>query len=217
MAKYLIHAMPKRMWYVTEYLIPSMIEQGIDKENIAVYNDKDYEGNLRACMKAFASVDDDDKGTWHLQDDVIISSKFKQLTEQYDDGIVCGFKSIYDGDITPGFVPIKYMWFSFPCIRIPNHIARECSEWTFTYMIGNLVYEDFWKGGVNDDWMFRRYIESYYKDMKALNLAPNIVDHIDYLIGGTVNSNNRTLTQIRSQIWKDEALVDALAEKLKQR
>ena len=51
--KYLIHAMPKRMWYVEKYLIPSMIEQGIAKENIRVYNDEKGEGNLRACLNAF--------------------------------------------------------------------------------------------------------------------------------------------------------------------
>ena len=36
MAKYLIHASPGRMWYVTDYLIPSMVEQGIDRDNIVV-------------------------------------------------------------------------------------------------------------------------------------------------------------------------------------
>ena len=214
MAKYLIHAMPKRMWYVEQFLIPSMVAQGIDRDNISVYNDIDHLGNLKACMHAFRMVDDDLNGTWHLQDDVIISSDFKLKTEMFDDGIVCGFNSIYDGDNPCGRVPLSQMWFSFPCIRIPNRIARECSEWCLTYMINNPVYREYWEKGVNDDWMFRYFVKDYYKDEKIINLSPNIVDHIDYLIGGTVNSNSRKLTRIRSRCWRDEPLVEELRRKL---
>ena len=215
MAKYLIHAMPKRMWYVEKYLIPSMTAQGIDINDISVYNDTEHLGNLKACMTAFKTVSDDSSGTWHLQDDVIISHNFKEKTEQFDDGIVCGFYSIYDGDNPCGYVPLSQMWFSFPCIRIPNKIARECADWCLTYMVGNPVYKEYWEAGVNDDWMFRYFVKDYYKDEKIYNLAPNIVDHIDYLIGGTVNSNSRTLTQIRSRYWQDEGLVANLAWELK--
>ena len=77
MARYLIHACPRRMWYVEEYLIPSMLKQGIAKGDIRVYNDKEGEGNLRACMKAFALCEGIPGGTWHLQDDVCICRNFK--------------------------------------------------------------------------------------------------------------------------------------------
>lgn len=216
MAKYMVHAMPKRIWYVNEYLIPSMLAQGIKEEDIRVYNDINREGNLKACMHAFEQVDDSAEGTWHLQDDVIISHDFKEKTEEYDSGIVCGFKSEYDGDIEPGIVPARQMWFSFLCIRIPNAYAKGCANWVFNYMIGNQAYRKYWKDGVNDDWMFRHYVWSYYKKEQALNLAPNIVDHIDYLIGGTVNSNKK-IRQIRSKYWEDEYLVEELEQKLKER
>ena len=78
MAQYLIHTYPKRLWYVEQYLIPSMLAQGIDKASIIVYNDVNKEGNLLSCMKAFASVNNDDNGTWHLQDDVLICKDFKE-------------------------------------------------------------------------------------------------------------------------------------------
>jgi hypothetical protein len=214
MAKYMIHAMPKRMWYVEKYLIPSMLEQGIKKEDIRVYNDEKREGNLRACMNAFMQVDDSAEGTWHLQDDVIISHDFKEITEKYDKGIVCGFKSVYDGDQPAGKVSIKEMWFSFLCIRIPNEYAKECAEWTFMYMIGNPVYREYWEKGVNDDWMFRQYISQYHKNDEVINLNPNIVDHVDFLIGGTVNSVREFTIQIRSKLWKDEYLVRELESKL---
>ena len=51
MAKYLIHACPKRMWYVQEYLVPSLLKQGIYESDISVYNDIDGLGNLKACMR----------------------------------------------------------------------------------------------------------------------------------------------------------------------
>ena len=208
MAQYLIHAMPKRIWYVNEYLIPSMIEQGIKAEDIRVYNDEKREGNLKACMKAYEMCEGDG-GTWHLQDDVCISSSFKVLTEKHDTGIVCGFKSEYDGTQMPGIVPVQNMWFSFPCIRIPNSIAREVAKWVQTQMIGNPVYKSWWERGVNDDLFFRRYVWDKYPDMEALNLDPNVVDHIDYLIGGTVNSNAR-IRQIRAIYFDDLPAVEKL-------
>lgn len=213
MAKYMIHTMPKRIWYVDKYLIPSMVLQGINQKDITVYNDEKGEGNLNACMNAFLSLPDNEDGTWHLQDDVIISSKFKTTTEAVDFGIVCGFRSMYDEGNQYGAVPFNQSWFSFLCIRIPNNIAIDCAKWVNDYMIGNPVYKQYWEGGVNDDWMFRQYINAKHKDVLAINLKPNIVDHVDYLIGGTVNSSKRII-QIRSKHWEDEYLVNELEKKL---
>ena len=214
MAKYMIHTMPKRVWYVKKYLIPSMLLQGISNDDILVYNDIEREGNLKACMSAFAQVDTSAEGTWHLQDDVIICHDFKEMTEKYDSGIVCAFKSIYDGELMPGRMGVKEMWFSFPCIRIPNDIAIKCSKWVLTYMIGNPIYKNWWEQGVNDDLLFRQFVWENYPNRTVLNLNPNLVDHIDYLIGGTVNSNSR-ITEIRARYFKDEYLVDELKEKLR--
>lgn len=214
MSKYMIHTMPKRLWYVEDYLIPSMLKQGIQKDQIRVYCDPGI-GCLKSCMEAFKSVGNNYEGTWHMQDDVIICHNFKEQTENWDwnDGIVCGFCCKYDNPEDTGIVPVQKMWWSFPCIRIPNNIAYGCATWYYTYMEGNDVYTDFLKDGVNDDWIFRHYVWDHYKDMTAINLVPNLVDHIDYLIGGTVNSSKRTV-QIRSKYWKDEYLVNQLEEEL---
>lgn len=216
MAKYLIHTYPKRLWYVQDFLIPSMIEQGINAEDISIYNDEKGEGNLRACMNAFASVPDDNEGTWHLQDDVCISKDFKSRTEWYDHGLVCGFSSeLYDGNIPEkcGAVHRRQMWFSFPCIRIPNKWARECANWVTTYLIGNPVYEKYWKNGVNDDWAFKTYLKEFQKDCVALNIMPCLVDHIDYLLGGGSGKKPRK-TPCRAQYWADEDVIKALEVKL---
>lgn len=213
MAQYLIHAIPKRLWYVNDYLIPSMLNQAISKDNISVYVDTEKLGNLKACMEAFKSVENDDYGTWHLQDDVIISHDFKEVTEKYDSGIVCGFFSKYD-DVKPsGEVSIYDMWFSFPCIRIPNKIAIKCVDWVTRYMIGNPVYKEYWRRGVNDDFLFKLFIESAYKNLTAINLNPNIVNHIDYLIGGTSSGIDRE-ERVVSRLWTDDYLVEELDRSL---
>lgn len=207
----MIHTYPKRLWYVEEYLIPSMLEQGIAKSDITVYNDKDKEGNLRACMNAFKSCPDDLEGTWHLQDDVIICRDFRKRTEMYDNGLVCGFSSkLYDGDIKEkrGAVPRVRMWFSFPCIRIPNKWARWCADWVLKYIIGNPVYRQYWEKGVNDDWAFRQYLKEFQRDCVALNIMPNLVDHVDYLLGG--GSGGMRKDSCRSQYWEDDDLVEEL-------
>lgn len=214
MANYLIHAVPSRMWYVKDYLIPSMVEQGINEDSIKIYCDEKHEGNLRSFINSCFQVGDDE-GTWHLQDDVIISRKFKKITEAIDFGVVCGFKSLYD-DVHArcGAAPIQEMWFSFPCIRIPNKIAKSCADWIHRFMIGNKVYKEFWKDGVNDDWFFRQYMFTYHKTDCVINLKPNIVDHIDYLIGGTVNSTGKKQLQVRSLYWTENDLVQELEGKL---
>lgn len=212
--KYLIHSYQKRLWYVKQYLIPSMLERGIKEENIALYNDDKHEGNLKACMNAFMMVEDNDESTWHLQDDVCISKNFKEKTEMYNRGLVCGFSSLkYDGPGKIGIVKPKEMWFSFPAICIPNKYARECSKWVNEELIGNVIYRQYWQSGRNDDWAFRKYIEAFHKKDNVLNLTPNIVDHIDYLIGG--GSGGQRQEPVRAQYFRDLDVVEELEWQIK--
>jgi glutamate/tyrosine decarboxylase-like PLP-dependent enzyme len=44
-------------WYVDNYLIPSMLEQGIQREDILVYNDNAKLGNLRAFIASADMVE----------------------------------------------------------------------------------------------------------------------------------------------------------------
>jgi len=37
--KYMIHSCNSRLWYVEQYLIPSMIKQNIPREDIILFND----------------------------------------------------------------------------------------------------------------------------------------------------------------------------------
>ena len=220
MAYYLIHACNQRMWYVKRYLIPSLVEQGIDQEHILVYQDKNRIGNLRAwvdsCNKLVAQANKlGIEGVWHLQDDVVICKDFKERTEKYDSGIVCGFTCNYP--ITPIAGKFRLveeqMWFSFPCIRIPMDILERFVCWANV----NLWQSKYFKPCVHrnnaDDLVFREWLYDNYGDLEELNLAPNLVNHIDDLISGSVVNTFRQGTT-RSMFWEDDDVVEKLKKAL---
>ena len=219
MAKYMIHACPKRMWYVEDYLVPSMLAQGIVEDDIIVFNDTKGRGNLYACLDSFASVPDNDGGVWHIQDDILISSDFKEKTEQYDYGIVYGFSGYYDKSpdgkwLPPGVVKPALMWSSFQCVRIPNKVARDFVKWFYQYMEHNYVYKSYVETGKCDDWFFKTYLKSDHKGDDVLNLAPNIAEHIDRLIGGSVINGLREEPEYRARYWEEPELYEELKRKL---
>lgn len=210
MVKYMIHACNQRRWYVDEHLLPSMINQGIDKDNIIVYTDYS-DGCLIASIKSFemSGKEEDVDGFWHIQDDVLICSDFKQKTEEYNNGLICAFASEYD-KVGPGYAKgIDQMWFSFPCIRIPNNLLRHYTTWFYSYFLNDVRYQAWIKLGKHDDLLFRYFLGCYYKDIEAFNLAPNLVEHVDWLLGGsTVNRQRGNI--IRSKFWEEEQLVTNL-------
>lgn len=194
MAKYLIHASPSRMWYVTDYLIPSMVKQGIDRDNITVWNDANGSGCLTSTMVSFASIDRNDSGIWHMQDDVIIAPDFKEKTEELDLGLVCGY--CYDSEETwrtsaHGYTKGKNIWFSFPCIRIPNQLARDVADWFFKRVLPEELFPELIITGKHDDTLFVRYVETFRPDDLILNYSPGLVEHVDYLIGGSLVNKER--------------------------
>ena len=216
--KYMIHACPSRIWYVKEHLVPSMKVQGIAEDEIVVWNDIEGKGNLFSCMESFESCGWQEGSTWHLQDDVIISRDFAEKTREHDDGIVCGFACQNFGPSMQekGTVPAVFMWYSFQCIRIPNKLAGECADW---------FYDDAMKRPQNggrivdrkhDDWFWREFILERHKDLFVHNLTPNIVDHVDQLIGGTLINKQRHLQNNRAAFFQDKDLVDELMKQLKQ-
>lgn len=214
--KYMIHTCPKRKWYVDEFLIPSMIEQGITHPNIIVYNDENNDGHLMAFMNSWKLLKED--GTWHLQDDIILSSDFRRMTEAYDEGIVCGFVnsySEYPGDI--GYVDVSKMWYSMPCIRIPNEIMKEFVGW-FVITETQKKYKAHILAKKHSDVLFWDFLKERHPDMKVLNLAPNIINHIDHLIGGSLINGTRHQTpeEIMSLYWNEECLIVQLEKELKE-
>ena len=181
---YLIHGCSKRKWYIDGYLIPSLREQGIEP---CTYIDNGAEGNLFATMNSFHYCGD----AWHLQDDVVICKDFAKRAKDAE-LITCGFcrldKSIPD---TSGKQKANKMWFSFPCIYIPGKIAKECAEWFFREGIktDDIHLRRLIELKKGDDSFFKEFIDKYYSKTDVINLKPNLVDHIDYLIGGSIANN----------------------------
>ena len=215
--KYMIHACPDRMWYVNGFLIPSMLDQGITRDEIIVWNDAAGNGNLIACMEAFSSCRWREGGTWHLQDDVLISRDFAERTrEQAGDKVVCGFcySGYEDGTPIVGNVFPVLMWRStFPCVYIPNSLAAECADWFFTDAMHRQQFEPWVKSGKKDDNFFHAFCIEQHPNEFVVNLAPHLVEHVDYIIGGSTINKWRGYIA-RGYYFDDETLVTELTEKV---
>lgn len=213
---YMVHTCNDRAWYVREYLVPSLIESGIDKDDIIVWNDENGIGNLASFVASCRWISEnlepyDD--TWHLQDDVCISSRFFAETQKNYLGIANGFcNEIFDAERTNyiGEITGNGMWFSFQCIMIPNRLADLFVKW-FDSGEAERLFPEYVSSGKCDDSLFREYVMRYEPKISAMNVFPNIADHVDYLIGGTT-INKQRLGQKRVSYWRDKALDEAVAE-----
>lgn len=218
MAKYLIHASPSRMWYLTGYLIPSMVEQGIDRDDISIWEDKKGDGNLESTMKCFAYTERNGSGVWHMQDDVMICRNFKEKTEGLDLGLVTGFcfnTKIDDRINAKNFTTAEHMWHSFPCIRIPNGLARDVGEWYYNTVVPNDLFPELTKLKKNDDSLFYKYVSTYRADELIYQQSPTLVAHVDYLIGGSLVNPDRKAHRGDGLYFLDNDLIDELEEKLR--
>ena len=218
--KFLIHAYPARMWYVDEYLIPELLRQGADPSEISVWNDTQKRGNLHACMDAFAACDGDG-GTWHLQDDVLPCRDFVERCRQHDEGVVYGFCCTHftDDPDQRGRVYMESAWHSFQCVRIPDAWARECADWFFSgawRAVADAEMLILYEQNNGDDTFFRNFLLDRHGMGTALNLAPNLVEHVDFLIGGSAVNKWRGFWA-RSDLWEDEELVTEFRAKMKAR
>lgn len=215
-----IHACPERMWYVNGYLVPSMTAQGIKKEDIVVVCDNKGLGNVESCMQIFKKIRKllpKSEAVWHLQDDVIISDKFVRLAREYDrKGVVNGFANVYfEGDRAKytGKRPAYHTWYSFQCIHIPNDLAEECADWFYGEGQETELVQECIATQRGDDGIWRLFLSMKHPDLSVINLTPNMVDHIDYLIGGSTISTERRAER-RALYWENEGLVIALKERL---
>ena len=214
--KILIHAYPLRMWYVEGFLVPELIKQGAAADEIEIWNDVEKKGNLRACMESFAARKGDG-GTWHIQDDVLPCRDFIERCRANDDGVVYGFCNVQftDDPAQTGRVPVADAWHSFQCVRIPNQYARECADWLWNGNGREHVYYPFWiNSGKMDDSVFRSYLLEEHSRETVLNMVPNLVDHVDYIVGGSVLHNWRGYLT-RAHFWDDEERVRELKEAVK--
>lgn len=213
----LIHACPARMWYVSEFLEPELRRQGLT--DIRVWNDAERRGNVEACMAAFESCAYAGD-TWHLQDDVWPSGDFAVRAEEAESfhGVVCGFVNEVAGPDAnqTGIQNVKDLWWSFPCIRIPDPLARECAAWVRAgadHSDEAFIFKGQRRG---DDWYFQRFLELERPETEVLHLGPCMVEHVDFLLGGSQINPWRGFFS-RAAYWEDEAAIENLKKRIKAR
>lgn len=211
----MIHACPAREWYVTGFLVPSLIRQGIPPDDIEVYMDRDRKGNLASCIDSFKRASERAGETWHLQDDVVVCRDFADRASKVPEGIVCGFSvARYETTQAVGETIAGYMWqSSFPCIKIPNHIAGEFSEWLTKEAMRRDDLHEYIATGKKDDTLFHIFMREKHFSEPVTNLIPHLADHIDWLIGGSVINRTREFVA-RASHWEDEETITELKAKL---
>ena len=190
--KILIHAVPQRMWYVQNFMIPQLREQGYEGEQI--FLDDRKLGNLEACLQAFEQLPDEG-GTWHLQDDLLLAKDFVKRAGAWKGHVANGFCCIpfHDSPWTPGTVYMPDLWHSFQCIYIPNRIAKEFAAWIRAGLWIESPNQDLpaiIRANKGDDTLFREFLFCRYPGETCYNFKPNLVEHIDWLIGGSTLSTS---------------------------
>ncbi len=215
--RFLIHACPRRMWYVEEFLLPSLLAQGADPSEVEVWNDSEGLGNLRSCVASFAARTGDG-GTWHIQDDVLLCRDFVQRCRELDDGVVYGFccRQFTDDPDQSGLIHLPDAWHSFQCVRIPDAWAREYAEWVDTDAQKDSALRALAKVGKFDDYFFKEFLWSRHPEIQVTNAKPCLVEHIDVLIGGSMLSEWRGYWA-RAEWFPDQDLVDELREMLREK
>lgn len=214
--KILIHACPQRMGYVENFLLPELLKQGA--EEVEIWNDIDRRGNLLACMESFRCREGDG-GTWHIQDDVFPSHDFVARCLEHDEGIVNAFCCSQFGDdpAALGRVYAPSAWHSFQCIRIPDPLARECAAWVFSgkwQASPSAELPILWQLEKGDDSFFHEFLQMEHGGETVYNLAPNLVEHIDWLLGGSVLHSWRDYLA-RADFFQDLNRLEDLKPKIK--
>ena len=219
--KYMIHACPPRMWYVNGYLLPSMLAQGIPRDDITVWNDAKGLGNLQSFLQSMKLCSIlKEPGVWHLQDDVVLSASFAKRTDALakarDEPVICGFGCDF-GDGVIGFTgrsPVSALWYSFPCIYISNVLAGEFADWFEREAKTGERYRDNLASGKMDDWFFREFLTSRHHGEFVYHETPALVDHVDYLIGGTVVNPRRLRKYNPAKYWAEPEIIEDLRARL---
>lgn len=209
---FLIHTCPKRIWYVRTFLIPSMLEQGISDDDILVYNDENRDGQLTSFLKSYDYIKDED--TWHLQDDIIISKNFRKIAEERTEEIVCGFCNSYSKQ-QPGRTNAYNMWYSMPCIRISDRVFSGFYEWMYKQETRK-KFRHYFMENKHDDVFLQFYVRENCPQMVIYNVAPNMVNHIDHLIGGSLinQMRDKSTQEIMSSYWEEPELLEELEKNI---
>lgn len=222
---FLIHTCPKRLWYVEEFLVPSLKEQGILEGDIFIYNDANRDGNLVSCMKSFlyySGAFPNERDIWNLQDDILLCRDFyKRCSTLSSAGwdIVMGYCSegYPDRDCITFPTISNHLWWSAPCMKLTAEIMGLISDRFWKVLPTNKKYLLYHTIQKCDDVMINDWIgENLKNNIKIMQVSPNLVDHVDYIIGGSlVNAQRPSIA--KSKDFVDSDLVDILRKDIERR
>ena len=205
---YLIRATSKRQWYVDDFLIPEMKKQGISEREIKVFNDNT--GNLNSFINMCYFIVENynwDDFVWVLQDDVMISDNFHYITDRYCFQEANGFCSSVNSIKDVGYVLPEKSWLSFQCKNFRVDKIRYFIDWFEVNSQYNELVKSLVNTGIHDDLIY------HYFELEIVsgvhNLSPNIVEHVDYLIGGSIINKTREF-YIKSQNFEDKEKIKNL-------
>ena len=193
MVSIMIHACIDRMHYVNGFLVPTLLRDGWEEDDITIWEDKE-EGCLEAYLHSFRELPA--RGdTWHLQDDVLPDRRFRFFANQWltFSGIINGFGNArkYTTHCFGIAKDADAMFYSFPCIRIPNDMAHEFAAWVEEQR-ENPKYMTYIRENKYVDWLFKQWIGRNERKIQIENLRPNLVEHVDEYCGGSTVNKART-------------------------
>ena len=207
----MIHSCKDRTKYVKEFLVPLLSESGVKIGNIEVYTDHG-DGCLTSYIKAFKNLKGLGGYTWHLQDDVLPTLRFCDMADgllkiYWQDAIICGFanKEFYKENHVFYAKNGEEMFYSFPCIGIPNYIAVHFTEWLEKNK-DNPEYAKYIKENKFVDYLFKLYIGDNKQKLKIVNFRPCLVEHVDEYVGGSTINNKRPKPAKALDFHDDEAM-----------
>ena len=195
----MIHSCNKRLWYVRDFLIPDLSAQGAET---ILWNDDEGKGCLKSWVSSCLWICEhfpNGGGIWHLQDDVLIVSDFMDRIKEMPQDIVCnGF--VYSDPANErlkticnktGIQKVNDYWFSFPCCYVPNKYIYGFVDWFYQDVLRAGKYANKVQAGLYDDFFFWQYMKINHKNDYVLNVVPNLVQHVDYLLGGSVANEKK--------------------------
>ena len=187
----LIHGCWKRLKYLEGYLAKKLPKAHLMVDYYGEGNIEAYRGSYRVMY--LNGVLPKTGNTWHLEDDVLPDRRIMKWMRELEsrEGIICGFGTteIY-GEVEP-----EDMWYSFPCIRIPNDYLIGFEKWLYH----NWMDEDVAMRvaiGKGIDFLFRKYV--IQNPIPIYHHNPCMVEHIDEYIGGSlINERDKPIKAIR--------------------
>lgn len=207
--KILIHASPQRMEFVDTFLVPRLLKIGFKAEYVEVWEDKENKGCLTSYIESYEALPKTGD-TWHLQDDVLPDRRFYKWARNlmYYQGIVNGFgnKWYYNKAMFGDAHNQHEMFYSFPCIRIPNELCHKWLKWFETAKVEVPEISSRLSENKYIDYFFKLFIGSNKDGIPIWNFEPCIVEHVDEYAGGSIVNYARQLPAKALSFQDDKAL-----------